>query len=121
MTKTAIHTVISSERREYNGRTWCLTVPNGTLVARRRGVVFITQNTHKLGKLIWKNKLLIEQGCCCAPMEYESDAKLRFGQQTFGYAVVYMNEEGKVDFKKTQPIYYGTGAIVKPDIHASIF
>jgi len=41
-------------------------------------------HTHKLGKLIWKNKLLIEQGCCCAPMEYESDAKLRFGQQTFG-------------------------------------
>jgi len=81
----------------------------------------IIGHSHKLGKIIWKNKLLIEQGCCCVPMEYEADAKLSFGQQTFGYAVVYMNADGEVDFKKTEPIYYGTGAIVRPDVHPDIF
>ena len=30
----------------YNGRTWCVSVPNGTVVARRNGFVFITGNSH---------------------------------------------------------------------------
>jgi hypothetical protein len=32
----------------YQGKVFCVSVPNGTLVARRNGKVIITQNTHKL-------------------------------------------------------------------------
>ena len=115
MTKTALHTVISTERREYSGRTWCLTVPNGTLVARRKGVVFLTQNTHKMGTIIWNNKLLIEQGCACVPLEYESTSKMTYRPQAFGYAVIYMDKEGNVDFDKSGPVYYGTGSLTPND------
>lgn len=120
MTKTNTHTVLQTKRINYTGKTWCLTVPNGTLIARRNGIPFITQNTHKMGKVIWKNKLLIEQGCACIPMDYEADAKMMYSQQHFGYAVVYMNRSGEVDFNRTRPIYYGTGTLVDADINISI-
>jgi predicted phosphodiesterase len=114
MTETTMHTITSSERREYNGKTWCLTVLNGTLVARRKGIVFLTQNTHKIGSYIWKNKLVLEQGCCCVPMDYEKNGRARKqSMQTYGAAVVYMDEEGNVDFDKTRNIYYGTGSPIK--------
>ena len=73
----------------------------------------IIGHTHHLGKILWKNKLLIEQGCCCIPMDYEADGKMRFGQQTFGYAVVYMNKDGHVDYELSNPVYYGTGSAIK--------
>ena len=115
MTKTIQHTVTSTERRENTGRTWCLTVPNGTLVARRKGIIFMTQNTHKMGTVIWNNKLLIEQGCACVPLEYESTSKMTYRPQAFGYAVVYMDKEGNVDFDKSGPVYYGTGSLTPND------
>jgi len=31
----------------YNGKTWCVSVENGTLLVRRNGKVVITQNTHR--------------------------------------------------------------------------
>lgn len=113
MTHKVVQTVNKSERVSYNGLVWCVSVNNGTLIARRNGVPFITQNTHHLGKILWKNKLLIEQGCCCIPMDYEADGKMRFGQQTFGYAVVYMDKNGNIDFEKSGPIYHGTGSAIK--------
>lgn len=70
-------------------------------------------HTHRIGSIIWRNKLLIEQGCCCVPLDYEADGKLKFGPQSFGYAIVYINKQGDVDFNKTQYIYYGTGTAVK--------
>ncbi len=76
----------------------------------------VCSHTHKMGKIFWKNKLLIEQGCCCIPMDYEADAHMKWNQQTFGYAVVYMNSKGKIDFEKSGPVYYGTGSAVKTDI-----
>jgi predicted phosphodiesterase len=72
-------------------------------------------HTHKIGQIIWRNKLLIEQGCCCVPLDYEADGKLRFGPQSFGYAIVYLDKKGNVDFNKTRYIYYGTGTAVKVD------
>jgi len=116
MTDSIIHTVTKTERVSYNGRTWCLTVPNGTLVARRNGVVFLTQNTHKLGQIIWRDKLLIEQGCCCVPLDYQSDGKMKYLPQAFGYAVIYMDEFGNVDFENTRPVYCGTGYPTKIDM-----
>jgi len=77
-------------------------------------------HTHKIGQLIWKGKLLIEQGCCCVPMDYEADAKMQYSQQAFGYAVVYMNSKGQVDFDKSRPVYYGTATAVDTDIRISL-
>jgi len=76
----------------------------------------IIGHSHRMGKLIWRNRLLIEQGCCCVPLDYESDGKLKMLPQAFGYAVVYMDEYGNVDFDKTNPVYIGTGHPVKTDI-----
>lgn len=38
---------------DYTGKTWCVTVPNGTVVARRDGFVFMTGNSH--GRLVTFN------------------------------------------------------------------
>jgi predicted phosphodiesterase len=70
-------------------------------------------HTHKIGQLIWRDKLVIEQGCCCVPMDYESDGKANYLPQAFGYAVVYMDKDGNVDFDKTKPVYRGTGFAIK--------
>ena len=107
--------ILSSERTSYKGRTWCLSVPNATLVARRKGSTFITQNTHKLGQYVLHDKLIIEQGCCCVPMDYEADGRNAPSLQSFGYAVIYMDKDGNVDFEKSKAIYRGTGAPIKAD------
>ncbi len=73
-------------------------------------------HTHKLGEIIWRDKLIIEQGCCCVPMDYEADGKLKYLPQAFGYAVVYMDKEGNVDFDKSKTVYRGTGFPVKPEL-----
>lgn len=70
-------------------------------------------HTHKMGTYIWKNKLIIEQGCCCVPMDYEKSGRARKSPQAYGAAVVYMDNKGHVDFNKTQPLYYGTGSPIK--------
>jgi len=80
----------------------------------------VCAHTHKLGKLIWKGKLLIESGCCCVPMDYEADAAMKYSQQAFGYAVVYMNSKGEVDFNKSTPVYYGTATAVDADIRINV-
>jgi predicted phosphodiesterase len=73
-------------------------------------------HTHKLSKLIWKDKLLMESGCCCVPMDYEADGKMKYTPQAFGYAVVYMDEDGNVDFNKSNAIYTGTAFITKQSL-----
>jgi hypothetical protein len=120
ITETNIQTVLESERIKYSGRTWCLTVSNGTLIARRKGVPFFTQNTHKMGSIVFKGKLIIEQGCACIPMDYEADSKMQYGQQSFGYAVIYMNAKGEVDFDKSRPVYYGTATCVDTDVRLNV-
>jgi len=74
----------------------------------------IQGHSHKIGKLVWRDKLLIEQGCCCIPMEYESDGRNKYLPQSFGYAIVYVDADtGSVDFNKSDIIYLGTGSPVK--------
>lgn len=115
LTYSDFRTIMKSERQSYSGRTWCLSVQNGTLIARRKGSTFITQNTHKLGQYVLHDKLIIEQGCCCVPMDYEADGRNAPSLQSFGYAVIYMDKDGNVDFEKSKAIYRGTGAPIKAD------
>lgn len=80
----------------------------------------VCSHTHKQGRIIWKGKLLIEQGCACLPMDYEADPKMKYSQQAFGYAVVYMNSEGTVDFNKSTHVYCGTATNVDTELKLEI-
>ncbi len=69
-------------------------------------------HSHKMGSAVYNGKLLLEQGCCCMPLDYEGHPKLTYkSPQTFGYAVVHMDKKGRVDFNKTRNIYLGTGTL----------
>lgn len=68
----------------------------------------IMSHTHKLGKIIKNDVCVIEQGCCCVPLDYEANSRMGYAPQSFGYAVVYMDKDGNVDFNKSNPVYYGT-------------
>lgn len=75
----------------------------------------VIAHTHQQGSCIRDNRLIIEQGCACIPMEYEADAKATYTGASFGYAVIYMDNDGHVDFDKSRTVYCGTGAIVEPN------
>jgi predicted phosphodiesterase len=77
-------------------------------------------HTHKIGKIVWKGKLLIEQGCCCLPMDYEADAAMKYSQQAFGYCVMYMNAKGEVDFNKSTPVYTGTATALDTEVRLNV-
>ena len=51
-------------------------------------------------------------------MEYENNGKLSMQPQSFGYAIVWMNDKGSVDFQRSRPIYVGTGTPVKEKTHS---
>lgn len=73
----------------------------------------VMSHTHKQGSYIWHNRLILEQGCCCVPLDYESQGRNRATPQSFGGCVIYMDNEGHVDFDKSKNVYYGTGAPIK--------
>jgi hypothetical protein len=95
-------------REKYSGRTFCLTVPNGTLIARRKGWVFITQNTHKIYKGIINSTLLVEQGCLADLMAYSHNPRNVFTTPSVnGYALVYQDSAGNTDFNLSGPVFLG--------------
>jgi len=70
-------------------------------------------HTHRQSSAVLNKKLLLESGCCCVPLDYESDGKLNSMNQVFGYTLVYMDQEGNVDYDKTHNVFYGTGSPIK--------
>ena len=88
-----------------------------------RGMDFeaiVIAHTHKQGSVVWQNKLVIEQGCACIPLDYEADPKSMYTGASYGYAVVYMDKEGHVDFDKSKTVYCGTGVIAEPKNNYSL-
>jgi predicted phosphodiesterase len=76
----------------------------------------IMGHTHAQGHLIWRNRLLIEAGCCCIPLEYTfATGRMNKLPQTFGYAVAYLDKDGNVNFDKTRAVYRGVGRVIKPE------
>lgn len=76
-----------------------------------RGTQFqaiVNGHSHHLGKAIHKGKIVIDQGCLCYPMEYESSGKMTMAPVDLGYAIVEMDRKGNVDPEATRPIYLGT-------------
>ena len=70
-------------------------------------------HTHRQFRGFRKNRLLLEQGCCCIPMEYEASGHGLYDSQIFGYATVEMDAEGNVDFDRSRTHYIGTGSPIK--------
>jgi predicted phosphodiesterase len=76
----------------------------------------VLAHTHQHSKVTHEGKLLIEQGCTCIPLPYESEGNLKMKIQSFGYATVYMDAHGHVDFHNSNFTYLGTGTPVKDHI-----
>lgn len=76
-------------------------------------------HSHSQGWVIRDGRLIIEQGCACYPLEYEAGAKLMYRHpSTFGYAVVYQNRNGLVDFNSSGPVFLGSGTMVRDEGHS---
>lgn len=81
-----------------------------------RGIDFqclVAGHTHQLLKCIRNNKLLIESGCLCAPMEYEGNSKVNYRPQVLAYTTIYMDKDGNVDFNKTDVKYLGISTVIE--------
>jgi len=73
----------------------------------------VMAHTHKQFHGFRKGRLLLEQGCCCLPMEYEAAGYGRMDGQIFGYATIEMDDAGNVDFDESKTHYIGTGSPIK--------
>lgn len=76
-----------------------------------RGTEFqavISAHSHRLGKIVNKGKVVIDQGCLCYPMDYEADGRMTMAPVDLGYAIIEMDGKGNVDPEITRPIYLGT-------------
>jgi len=67
-------------------------------------------HSHRLGSCITAGKLLIEQGCCCVPLDYAARADIKYRPTTTGYGIAILDKNGNVDFNETRPVFYGTGS-----------
>lgn len=66
-------------------------------------------HTHKLGKMVYKGKLLIEQGCLVKVMDYNKNGKFIKEPSSLGYAVIYQDAvTGRTCFNSSQVVYLGT-------------
>jgi len=72
-------------------------------------------HTHQVAMCIHEGKLLFDHGAGCLPMDYEGKGDLMYSGQSFGYGLVYLNENGDVCFQKSGPVYLGTGSAIKAD------
>jgi predicted phosphodiesterase len=65
-------------------------------------------HTHKLGMVIEKNKLLIEQGCLTRVMDYQKVGALVNKPSTLGYAIISQDKNGNTIFNESYPVFLGT-------------
>jgi len=81
----------------YSGRVWCCSVPNQTLVLRRKGKVFIAGNTHRMDEYTIRNVAsgtisAWSPGCLCnlQPLWLHTNPT----DWTHGYGLQLVNEDG---------------------------
>jgi hypothetical protein len=80
----------------------------------------VLAHTHQQCRVPSRNKLCVEQGCLCCPLDYEKQGKMHFKAMTLGYAVVYQDKDGNCDFNKTNTVYLGTQYPVKKDFDSKV-
>lgn len=71
-------------------------------------------HTHKLGKAMYRGKLLIEQGSLSRILDYQRSAKFKKDASVLGYAVIYQNANGETLVNESAPIYLGTLNYLSP-------
>jgi len=64
-------------------------------------------HTHQQARYVYEGKLLMEQGCLTALMDYQWDDGLRYRSQVNGFAEVWQDENGNTSFKDTKLEYCG--------------
>ena len=80
---------------------------------RGRGTTFqclVSGHTHGFGSVIWEQKLVIDQGCLCLPMEYEANGSANLSPQVLGYAKISLDRDGHIDVQETCSVLFGTYA-----------
>jgi predicted phosphodiesterase len=75
----------------------------------------VLAHTHQQAKVPSRNKMCIEQGCLCCPLDYEKQGKLKYKAMTLGYTVLYQDKDGNCDFNLTHNVYLGTQYPIKKD------
>jgi predicted phosphodiesterase len=65
-------------------------------------------HTHKVGKVVESNKLLMEQGSLCSIMDYQKVGVTVRRPSSLGYAVIYQDVHGNTDFNLSTVEYCGT-------------
>ena len=65
-------------------------------------------HTHNQAFVPSRNKLCIESGCLCCPMDYEKQGTFKYHAMTLGYTVLYQDKEGNCDFNRSRNVYLGT-------------
>lgn len=73
----------------------------------------VMAHTHRQASSIVDGRLLLESGCACVPLDYLNDGKLNNLNQTFGYSIIYMDNDGNVDFNTSDNFFWGTGHPIK--------
>ena len=80
----------------------------------------VCAHTHQVAMVVTRGKLCIEQGCLCAPLDYEKQGKLRFKPMSLGYSVIYQDKEGNCDFNKSRVFFLGTQIPTKTSIEECV-
>lgn len=90
----------------YNGVTWCVSVPNHTLVVRRNGKTAITMNTHRMALVtrtqLGSTKFWVETGCLCNKIT--TPTYVVSPDWTQGFAVAEYNHETRQFYPQVIPI-----------------
>jgi predicted phosphodiesterase len=73
-------------------------------------------HTHRQSWAPIMNKLAIEQGSLCHPLDYANEGNLNYKDSVLGYAVVYQDKHGNCDFTRSGPIYLGTSYLKREPI-----
>jgi hypothetical protein len=73
----------------------------------------VMHHTHKGGKIVDGNVLLIEGGCICDPLPYAVEGRTTYDSAHLGYALLFQDAEGNTDFDSSRFVFKGIG--VEPD------
>jgi predicted phosphodiesterase len=76
-----------------------------------RGTSFqclVSGHSHKGGVAPYRGKILIDQGCLCLPLEYESSGNCTLSPPDLGYAVITSDKSGNIKLDETNFVYLGT-------------
>ncbi len=61
----------------------------------------VVGHVHRLNVAYTNRALLIEQGCLCDDMDYANSPRMSYSGQVNGYAVIYQDENGNTDYKRS--------------------